>query len=133
MSQQGKSWTVSELLGILAGRQDNSSRRILFPEAYPTYRNEPGARQSNIPDDFWMKLLNLPQEASSTHQMAMGTDSNNKAWAYPLVQQMQPGGWLQKLGNMRAWEEAHRTGQAIPFNNAPDALTFSQQYKKLWK
>ena len=128
MSQVNR--TLWEMLGDAYRNRDLPFiQRILNPGAYPEYRNEPGAVQSNQPRTIFDMVRNLDP---STHNMAWGTDDTGKHFVYPEIVQMQPGGWLQKLNQLDAWKHAERTGNRIGFTDPTQADAFSKNYKNLW-
>jgi len=103
-----------EALNVLHNNRDkNFVQRALHPEQFP--------------------VLDNPDGSESTHSMAWGTGEGKQAFVYPTVIQMQPGNWLQRLDDMKAWEYAKRSGEFIEFDDAVKAADFSKNYKKIWQ
>jgi hypothetical protein len=102
-----------EAMNILyANKAKNFAQRALHPDQSP-------------------KLDNGFLQDPSTHSMAWG-EGDGKGFAYPTVVQMQPGGWLQRLANMQAWQHAMKTKEFIPFDDKRKAAEFSTDYKTIW-
>jgi len=103
--------TLPSLLGdvLSANKEKRFVQRLLSPESGNSIPTQGGLLQ--------------------THLMRAEMDEDGRAWAFPMVIQLNNGEMVRYDDPWMALENAKRTGNAIPFDSIMEADQWSREYK----